>query len=59
MKITASIPLSQVLTISEINTHKLVRLLPLGNASLRSQRPVGPSESEAKTSSPDTYSLNY
>ena len=43
-------------------THKLVRLSPLGNASWRSQHPVGSSESEAKTSSPDictfpSYSL--
>ena len=39
-------------------THKLVWLSPLGNASLGSQRPVGPSESEAKTSSPDRRLLS-
>ncbi len=34
-------------------THKLVRLSPLGNANWGPQCPVDPSESEAKTCSPD------
>ena len=41
---------------NDCHIHKLVRLSPLGNTNWRPQRsvgPVSPSESEAKTCSPD------